>query len=290
MRTSNFMRGFLVVASLTAGLCNAACLSDGQARDLAERFFAKKPVTNPEGLSEADGDCSGGKFNALLARHYGKVVGYKAGLTNPALRRKFNVFKPVWGKLYEGMVLPDGAVVEAAFGARPLFEADLLLRVGSESINEAKTLMDVLTATDQIIPFIELPDLMVEKPAALTGPVISAINVGARLGVAGKPIDVPRMRAERFELLDALRDMSIVVSDGAGAELGRGRGSDISGHPLNAALFLVGALAKEGLSLKPGDLLSLGSFVSAQGRDQGQRGVPGAAGRDTGLGLFQVKP
>ena len=57
----------------------------------------------------------------------GKVIGYKAGLTNPAVQKRFNTDKPVWGKLYEGMVLPSGATVDAAFGARPLYEADMLV-------------------------------------------------------------------------------------------------------------------------------------------------------------------
>jgi 2-keto-4-pentenoate hydratase len=100
----------------------------------------------------------------------------------------------------------------------------------------------------------------VEAPPKLGGPGISAINVGARLGVAGKPIAVPQVRAERYAFLDALRDMNVVLADGAGTELGKGKGSDILEHPLNAVVWLAGALAQEGLAMKPGDLISLGSF------------------------------
>ena len=58
---------------------------------------------------------------------------------------------------------------------------------------------------------------------------------------------------------DALRDMVVVVS-GDGAELDRGKGSDVLGHPLNAVVWLVQDLAAQGLALKKGDLVSLGSF------------------------------
>ena len=119
--------------------------------------------------------------------------------------------------------------------------------------------MDVLLAIDQVIPFIELPDLMVEAPPKLNGPAVNAINVGARLGVLGKPIAVPTTRAERFAMHDGLRDMTVTVSDGA-TEIGRGKGSDILEHPLNAVVWLVQDLAKENLALKEGDLVSLGSF------------------------------
>ncbi len=243
-----------------AGAADAACLSDAQAAELIAKFVAKAPAVTPEGLSEADGACSRAKVTALLEKQYGKVIGYKAGLTNPAVQKRFGYDKPVWGKLFQGMVLADGATVEANFGARALFEADMLVRVKSADINNAKTPMDVLNAVDQLIPFIELPDLVVEAPPKLGGPGINAINVGARLGVAGKPVAVPSTRGERYAMLDALRDMNVVLADGAGVELGKGKGSDILEHPLNAVVWLAQALAQEGLAMKPGDLISLGSF------------------------------
>lgn len=127
----------LAVAFVTNA--HAACLTDAQATDLVAHYLSRQPAANPENLSEADGACTRAKVNALLAPRLGKVVGYKAGLTNPAVQKRFNTDKPVWGKLYEGMVLESGATVEAAFGARPLYEADMLVRVKSTDINQAKT-------------------------------------------------------------------------------------------------------------------------------------------------------
>ena len=262
----------LLAACLAAALGSSAasaradCLSDTQVSEMVASFAARTPAATPQALSEADGECSRAKLHTLLEKRYGRVIGYKAGLTNPAVQKRFNYDRPVWGKLYEGMVLPGGATVDAAFGARPLFEADLLVRVKSDDINRAKTPMDVLLAIDQIIPFIELPDLVVQAPQQLNGPAIAAINVGARLGVAGTPIDVPVTRGERYAMLDGLRDMTVTLtSTGAGAnvgavELSRGKGSDILDHPLNAVIWLAGALAREGLAMKPGELISLGSF------------------------------
>ena len=255
------LKSLAAAALLGAGLsAHAACLSDAQAVALVDAILSKTPAVNPEGLSEADGACSRAKVNALLLLQYRTVIGYKAGLTNPATQKRFGADKPVWGVLFDGMLLDNGAKVEAAFGARPLFEADMLVRVKSADINQAKTPMDVLLAIDQVIPFIELPDLVVQAPPKLNGAAISAINVGARLGVVGSPIDVPSTRGERFAMLDALRDMTVTLKDGAGTELGRGKGGDILDHPLNAVVWLAAALAEEGLAMKPGDLISLGSF------------------------------
>ena len=45
-----------------------------------------------------------------------------------------------------------------------------------------------------------------------------------------------------------------------GSEIDRGTGSDVLGHPLNAVVWLAQDLARNGLSLKVGDVVSLGSF------------------------------
>ena len=266
-----------------ATVAQAECLTDAQASELVANYLAKTPAANLENLSDADGACTRGKVNQLLAQRLGKVVGYKAGLTNPAVQKRFNTDKPVWGKLYEGMILPSGASVDTAFGARPLYEADMLVRVKSAAINHAKTPMEVLDAVDQVIPFIELPDLLVQAPPKLNGAGVSAINVGARLGVAGTPLPVPAYRGERFAMLQALADMNVSLTDASGARLGGGKGSDILEHPLNAVVWLAGALQQEGLTMQPGDLISLGSFSPLLPPKAGlsvtatYEGLPGAA-------------
>jgi 2-keto-4-pentenoate hydratase len=249
-----------LAALLATGAAQAACLSDAEVAALADAIAAKTPAATPENLSEADARCTRAKLNQRLAARYGAVVGYKAGLTNPAVQQRFQTDKPVWGVLYQGMLQPSGATVDPAFGARPLFEADLLVRVKSEAINRAKTAAEVLAAVDQVIPFIELPDLAVQAPPKLNGAGVAAINVGARLGVQGVPIAVPTDAAAQAALLAALPAMTVRLTDQTGAELARGRGADILDHPLNAVVWLAGALAAEGLAMQPGQLISLGSF------------------------------
>jgi len=233
----------------------AACLSAAQVAQMVAAYQAGTPALNPPAMSVADAECSRTRFNHALQAYLGEPVGYKAGLTNAAVQQRFRYNSPVRGTLYAPMLLQSGATVPAAFGARGVFEADLLVRVSKAAINRATTPAQVLQAIDQVIPFIELPDLLVTKPTELDGPAIMAINVGARLGVMGAPIPV----AGDTTLADSLRDMQVIVR-GNGAELDRGRGSDVLGHPLNAVIWLAGDLADNGLALRPGDLVSLGSF------------------------------
>lgn len=233
----------------------AACLTDADIARLVADYTARIPAQNPSGLTVVEGECSRDKLNRALQDMLGPPVGYKAGLTNTAVQARFKHDSPVRGSLYAPMLLQSGATVQAAFGARPLFEADLLVRVSDAAINRARTPAQVLQAIDQVIPFIELPDLMVDDPARLDGAAIIAINVGARLGVMGEPIPVQPGSG----LGDALQSMAVIVR-GNGDELDRGRGSDVLGHPLNAVIWLVSDLARHQLALQPGDLVSLGSF------------------------------
>ena len=271
----------LVALGMLMAPARAACLTDAQVSALFDAYTSHQPAPNPEGLSAADGECTRAKFNRLLEVQMGAPVGYKAGLTNPAVQKRFNHDAPVWGSLYAPMLLPSGAVVEATFGARPLFEADMLVRVADEAVNRATSPAEVLAAIDQVIPFIELPDLVVQAPPKLNGAAIIAINVGARLGITGTPLPVPATRAERYHLLDGLRDMTVIVR-GNGVELDRGKGSDVLEHPLNAVVWLAKDMARSGHAMKKGDLISLGSFSKLMPPRPGLRveveylGLPGS--------------
>ena len=239
----------------------AACLSEETVRQWAAHYEARTRAPNPPAeLDAADAACTRERFQAAIAPRLGKAVGYKAGLTNPAVQKRFNTDQPVWGRLYEANLVPSGATVPVGFGSRPFFEGDLLVRVASADINKADTAAQVLAAIDQIIPFMEMPDLLVEDPKALNGAGLTAINVGARLGVVGKPLPVPADDKARQRLLDELRGMRVVLKDGDGKELASGKDSDVLDQPLNAVVWLARALAESGQALQPGDLVSVGSF------------------------------
>ena len=260
----------------------APCLGDAQVKQWLVDYLAHRPTANPPAnLDAASAACTRAKWQQQLASVAGPLAGYKAGLTNPAVQKRFNTTEPVWGALYQRMLLRNGSTVPAAFGARPLFEADMLVRVKSAAINQARTPAQVLANVDQVIPFIELPDLMVEAPPKLNGTALSAIDVGARLGVVGQPMAVPRDAAARQSLLDGLQGMTVRVSDASGV-LSSGKGSDILGHPLNAVVWLTGALRQQGLQLQPGQVVSLGSFSPLSPPKAGQKvtvqyeGLPGA--------------
>ena len=267
------MRKPLLLACALAALpalsgARAACPPDEAVERMALAIVENRPGEPLSGMTSlADGQCAQDKLVPLLSRQLGRPVGYKVGLTNPAAQQRFGVPHPVTGTIYEATLrLRDGGEVPARFAAVPAVEADLLVRVRDEGINAARTHEEVLRRIDQVIPFIEMPDLVM-PPAKLDGPNLLAINVGARLGVSGAPMPV---RADA-EFAAALASMTVTMMDDTGKELARAPGTALLGHPLHVMPWLAEDLAKRGKKLQAGDIVSLGGFSAALPAEAGRR-------------------
>ncbi|WP_218823579.1 2-keto-4-pentenoate hydratase [Inquilinus limosus] len=262
--------------ALAAGDCA------GIAARAAAAWRAKAVVSGLAGIDAATAACVQKTLVGDLAPDAGAPVGYKVGLTGKAMQQRLGVDHPVSGVLLTGMLrfpgvkyatgkdgkeslligpfpLGDGVTahngpIPADFAARPLVEADLIAIVADEGVNQAKTPAEVLQHLAGLYPFIELADLALapdEKPSAAS---IAAINVGARLGVLGEPIAIEPGFAER------LATMQVSLTDGSGKVLAEAPGAAILGNPLNAVIWLAQDLAARGEALRPGQLVSLGSF------------------------------
>jgi 2-keto-4-pentenoate hydratase len=236
----------------------AVCPSHERVNTILRFQEAREPLRGLRGdLTMQDAECGRRRLVEKLESIENRVIGYKAGLTNRQVQARFGVSGPVRGVLLEKMLLADGADVPADFGARPVFEADLLVVVKDAAIHRAQTHLEVLRSLSLVIPFIELPDLLVAEGENVTAPLILSLNVGARLGVVGKGIPVKATP----EFADALAAMRVAVLDQNGKALASGKGAAILDHPLNAVLWLARDLEKSKIRLKPGDMLSLGAFT-----------------------------
>jgi 2-keto-4-pentenoate hydratase len=248
----------VVVFLLTPVLAFAEMPSEENIKAVAESWLAKKPAKGfGVTMSMSEAYVVQIRYTALIAKNLGDVVGFKAGLTNPAVQKRFNYDKPIRGTLFAKMILSGPARVPAAFGSRPVYEADMVAVVGDAArAMSARSPLEALQTLKEIRPFIELPDLVFDPQAKLDGPTLLAVNVGARLGVLGDPFSLSAT-AESVEKLAAVK---IEVIDQTGAVVGGGKGADILNNPLNAVLWIAESLKAEGKVLKNGDLLSLGSF------------------------------
>ena len=256
MKKTRLFYAALLSLLLAFGLCHHA-LAAGEGTKLADFYLTKLPAPALAPSPTLDQAMKiQAEFNEAITPVFGKVVGYKAGLTNPSVQKVFGVTAPVRGTLMEKMILKSGTTIEANFGARPLYEGDLILRVGSDAINGAASAMEALRSIDAAIPFIELPDLVYAKDVKINGPMLAAVNVAARYGIVGEPIPVQPTQ----EWMERLKNFKCQIYDEKGTMLIEGPGSSLLDHPMNVVLWIRDSLKAEGKKLKKGDLLSLGSL------------------------------
>lgn len=243
---------------LVPGLASADCPDDAAVAAYLADFTAGRLSKGFSTVtSVADGECGRAKLLRELAKTQGPIVGYKVAVTTPAQQKATGLTAPAWGVMFGKPMMQNGATVPAKLGAVPRFEGDFLVVAKDAGLADAKTPIEAITHVAAVIPFIELPDTMLETSS---GPRLIAINMAFRAGVLGPRVAVEPTQA----FLDALTNMTVVMTeDTSGKELGRVKGSNVlNGDPISAAMWLAQALKKDGITLKPGDVLSLGSYHS----------------------------
>ncbi len=210
-------------------------------------------------ISLAEAQCAKSKLAQALTPILGAPVGYKAVFTNPDAQKRFGVPGPAWGVMYGRWMFNSNAKLPKGFGALQRYESDFIVIVKDAGLAEARSPLQALQHISALTPFVELPDMMLD--GKITGPELIATNSAFRGGVLGAPIQV----VAKPELLQALAEMEIVVTnETTGQEIGRERGRVLMDQPIKAAMWLAKALKKDGIRLKPGDMLSLGGFLASK--------------------------
>ncbi|MDX1403419.1 MAG: DUF6152 family protein [Woeseiaceae bacterium] len=183
----------------------------------------------------------------------GAVVGYKTGGHSPG--PGFPTFPPEGIRAYilEGMLRPSGTAVRLDQFRRGFLEADLALRVGNASINDAQTDIEILAGLDAVIPFAEIPDPFYEPDTRTVNGTIVA-NMGTRLSFTGDPVPIKPTE----EWLHKLNNMTFAVYDEHDTEIQSGQ---MQGwyEPITVVRWIRDQLAESGKELKPGQILSLGN-------------------------------
>lgn len=251
------LRSVVAAALILLPAVSAAGCPDEQTIDaMAEAFLTKTPgPILPSEASLDDGYCAQKKYLALLSSALGTPVGYKAGLTNKPLQERFGAKEPLGGVMFAPMLLASGTSLDAKYGVQPVYEADLIVTVKDERINEARTPEEALRSLGEVVPYIELLDLQAEAKS-LNLATIAAYNIVSRHGVTGKGIHVEATA----EFVEALANMESITTDDTGRVIQTAKGSDILGNPLNVVLWLTRHVNAQGHRLRAGDVLSLGAM------------------------------
>ncbi len=177
-------------------------------------------------------------------------IGHKVGLTSSAIQNWLKVDEPDFGCLLSDMMINPGGQITLDRMLQPRAEGELAFVLGEPLEGPGITVVDVLRATEFVLPAIEIVDSRVRDwDISIVDTV--ADNASSSMFVLGtRPIDLEEID---FRLIGmALRKNGRVVSTGAGAAC--------LGDPCIAIAWLANKLAEFDQRLDEGDIVLSGAL------------------------------
>ncbi|WP_239154401.1 2-keto-4-pentenoate hydratase [Amycolatopsis sp. FDAARGOS 1241] len=178
-----------------------------------------------------------------------RIVGRKIGLTSVAVQRQLGVDRPDFGVLLDDMVYGDRADVPLERFLQPRVEGEVAFVLGADLPGSA-TVVDVLRATDFVLPALEIVDSRVAGwDIRITDTVADNASSGALvLGTR------PRKLSEAD-----LAGLGLVLEHG-GEPVSTGVGAACLGSPAVAVAWLAGEVARRGAPLRAGEVVLAGTW------------------------------
>ena len=185
----------------------------------------------------------------------GRVVkGHKVGLTSKAMRSLTGATEPDYGTIFDNWFLDEGSQVSMSRLNRPLVEIELVFVLASELGGPSVNAVDVIRATDFVLPAVEVVDSRFSG-RGLPG-VVDSIADAASCGfimVGGNPV--------------TLTDIDVRHVAGALYKNGQieesGTASAVMGNPINSVAWLARKLHEFGVHMEAGHTILSGSFIRA---------------------------
>ncbi|WP_225783067.1 2-oxo-hept-4-ene-1,7-dioate hydratase [Xenophilus sp. Marseille-Q4582] len=192
-------------------------------------------------------------------------VGHKIGLTSRAMQLASQITEPDYGTLLDDMVVEAGSELQASRFLVPRLEVEFAFVLAKPLQGAHVSLIDVLNATDYVVPALELIDARIEqfdretKAPRKVLDTIADNAANAAIVMGGRPM---RVDAVDWRWAGALLFKNGVVEES-------GLGAAVLNHPGNGVAWLARKLAAFDQGLQAGEIVLGGSFT---------RPVPCAAG------------
>ncbi|MEU4473960.1 fumarylacetoacetate hydrolase family protein [Micromonospora sp. NPDC023888] len=238
-------------------------------RDLAVELWeaarTRRPVpplsVRHPGLDLADAYAIQREIRALELAGGARLTGLKIGATSEAIQRMFAIDHPDFGYLTDRMLLPDGVALDVRTFIAPKVEGEIAFRIGRDLSGSAVTAQDVLDATTEVCPVLEVLDSRIEAwKISLVDTVADNASSAAVVVGAGVPPDTTDLAAARMVL--RIGDAGHSTDASAVAEH-TGYGSAVMGHPAESVACLARILAGFGTGISAGELVLAGSWSDA---------------------------
>ncbi len=216
----------------------------------ADKRQALRPSASWPGITIDDAYAISSEVARRREAEGARLIGHKIGLTSKAMQRASKIDEPDYGYLFDDMLVEDGATVEHANYCVPRVELELTFILGEALKGPGVGLIEVLRATEYVVPSIEIIDARVDEPRKI---VDTIADNGAAAGIvlggrAVRPLDV-----------DLARVGGVLYRNSDIEETGVAAG--VLGNPAMGIAWLANKLAPFGTVLEPGHMMLSGSFV-----------------------------
>src|SRR5918995_2840439 len=196
--------------------------------------------------------------NEMKVAQGSKTIGNKIGLTSKAMQQSSQIDEPDFGVLHDYMLIENGAKVPFERFIIPRVEPELVFVLGRPLKGPGVGLLDVLRATEYVIPAIEIIDARVQNPRKIFDTVADN-GAAAGLVLGGRPVGPMEVD---------LRWVSALLYRNADIEES-GVAAGVLGHPAVAIAWLANKVAPFGTTLEPGRVMLSGSFTRPVWAKQG---------------------
>ena len=160
------------------------------------------------------------------------IVGKKIGVTSKAIQDYLGVFQPDFGQLTSSMLYQEGDTIDLGLLIQPKAEAELAFVLKEDLNGPGITAMDVLRATDYVLPCFEIVDSRITAWNIKIEDTV-ADNASCGVYVLGTTRGDPR-------LLDIT--LAGMVVEKNGEVVSTGAGAAVQGSPANAVAWLANTL------------------------------------------------
>ncbi|WP_078592615.1 2-keto-4-pentenoate hydratase [Evansella clarkii] len=181
------------------------------------------------------------------------VIGKKVGLTSKAMQDMLGVKEPDYGHLFEGMKVKNGGTVHIDSLVAPRVEAEIGFVLNEDLAGPNITYLDVLMATDYVVPTIEIIDSRIADWKIKLEDTVADNGSCAKVVVGDDRIHLNEINMRSNGMI--LRKNNEIV--------GTGSGSAVLGHPAEAIAWLANKLADFNIELKKGELILPGALSAA---------------------------
>jgi 2-oxo-hept-3-ene-1,7-dioate hydratase len=189
-----------------------------------------------------------------VARHKiaagAKLIGHKVGLTSKAMQQSSQIDEPDYGHLFDFMLIADGAKIPHENYCVPRVEVELAFVLAKPLKGPGVGLIDVLRATEYVVPSLEIIDARLQNPRKIMDTVADN-GAAAGIVIGGRPVGPNDVD---------LRWVGGIMHRNSEIEE-TGLAAGVLGHPAMGIAWLANKLAPFNVGLEAGSITLSGSFT-----------------------------